>query len=130
VIAGPQAKFGLTEIRIGLWPVLVFRAVSLAIGERRATELSITGRIVEAGEAREYGLVTAIHEDALTEARETAAGAAGYSAHAMRKGLEYVRAARALDWAEAGRLGQTTRATLLSHDDFRTARAALQAKRS
>src|SRR5580700_6007261 len=44
VIASPDAQFGLTEIRIGLWPVIVFRAVARAIGERRATELSLTGR--------------------------------------------------------------------------------------
>src|SRR5205085_7178108 len=33
VIAGEDATFGLTEIRLGLWPFLVFRAVAGAVGE-------------------------------------------------------------------------------------------------
>ena len=65
VVASLDARFGLVEIRIGLWPVLVFRAVSLAIGERRATELSITGRILSVDEARAWSLVTEIHDDPL-----------------------------------------------------------------
>jgi len=119
VVAGPEARFGLVEIRIGLWPVLVFRAVSLAIGERRATELSITGRILPAEEAKSCGLVAEVHEEPLQRAREIAETVAAYSANAMRRGLAYVREIRAMDWAEAGRLGQTTRAAMLNHEDFK-----------
>ncbi|MDE3196495.1 MAG: enoyl-CoA hydratase/isomerase family protein [Acidobacteriota bacterium] len=123
VIAHPAARFGLTEIRIGLWPVLVFRAVVLAIGERRATELSITGRLFEAGEAKEYGLVTELSEDPLKSALETAAAVSGFSANAMAAGLRYSRAIRNMDWKEAGRAGQSTRAALMNHPDFKTATA-------
>ena len=45
VIAADDAQFGLTEIRIGLWPVLIFPACALAMGERRTTELALTGRL-------------------------------------------------------------------------------------
>src|ERR1017187_2033301 len=38
-IASEAAPFGLTEIRLGLWPFLVYRAVSAALGERRTTDL-------------------------------------------------------------------------------------------
>jgi len=129
VVASPGARFGLTEIRIGLWPVLVFRAVSQAVGERRATELSITGRIVSAEEAKEWSLVTEIHEDTRKRAEEIAETVAGYSGNAMRKGLEYVRDIRGRDWEAAGRLGKTTRADLLHHADFQAARAAFLSKR-
>src|ERR1035438_3781078 len=57
VVAGPDARFGLTEIRLGLWPFLIFRAVSIALGERRTVELSLTGRIFPAAEARELALI-------------------------------------------------------------------------
>src|ERR1700688_3152966 len=57
VIASDDATFGLTEIRIGLWPFVVFRAVVAAIGERHAVELGISGRIVGAAEAHALGLV-------------------------------------------------------------------------
>src|SRR3954470_7169063 len=34
VIASDDATFGLTEMRIGLWPFVIFRAVVAAVGER------------------------------------------------------------------------------------------------
>ena len=118
VIASPDAKFGLTEIKIGLWPVMVFRAVVSAIGERRATELSLTGRFFGAQEALDYGLVTEIIEDPLTRARACAAALAAFSARAMAKGLEYARRIRGLSWEEAGDLGRQTREGLMTHPDF------------
>src|SRR5438105_4724909 len=57
VIAGEDAIFGLTEIRLGLWPFLIFRSVMAALGERRTIELALTGRTFSAAEAREIGLV-------------------------------------------------------------------------
>ena len=57
LIACEEASFGLTEIRIGLWPILIFRAVKAAIGERRATELALTGRIFDGRKPVSYGLV-------------------------------------------------------------------------
>jgi len=56
VVASDDANLRLTEIRIGLWPFLIYRAVVDAVGDRRALELSITGRILAAREAAEMGL--------------------------------------------------------------------------
>src|SRR5437773_2048132 len=87
VIAAEDATFGLTEIRIGLWPFVVFRAVVAAIGERRAVELAITGRIIEAREAAAMGLAHHITSSAELETRagEIAAAVAGASADAMSR---------------------------------------------
>ena len=62
-VAGEKARFGLTEIRLGLWPFLVFRAMHGAVGERRAVELALTGRYFDVNEAREMGLVHEIAAD-------------------------------------------------------------------
>src|SRR3954451_7469128 len=43
VLASELAVFGLPEIRIGLWPFVVYRAIEAAIGDRRTLELSLTG---------------------------------------------------------------------------------------
>jgi enoyl-CoA hydratase/carnithine racemase len=72
-------------------------------------------------EAKAWSLVTEIHEDPRKRAREIAETVASYSGNAMRRGLTYVREIRTLDWAAAGRLGQTTRAAMLNHEDFRSA---------
>ena len=66
VVAHPETRFGLTEVRIGYWPVFVFRAVEHAIGERRTMELSLSGRDFGAEEALRFGLVTEISSDPRT----------------------------------------------------------------
>jgi enoyl-CoA hydratase/carnithine racemase len=129
VIAAPGTRFGLTEIRIGLWPVLIFRAVALAIGERRATELSLTGRIIEAEEALRFGLVTEIAEDPLQRAKEVAATVAGYSPFALKQGLEYTQQIRHADWAHAGKLGRAMRNRLMASPDFQAGLKAFFEKR-
>ena len=129
VVAAPDATFGLTEIRIGLWPVLVFRACALAIGERRATEMSLTGRIITAEEAMQYGLVTEISEDPQTRALEIAGMLAQYSSTAVSAGLGYVRNIRGMGWREAGELGGIVRADMMAHTDFRDRAQAFLEKR-
>jgi methylglutaconyl-CoA hydratase len=118
VVAGPEARFGLTEIRVGLWPVVVFRAVSRAIGERRATELSLTGRIIGADEALQFGLVTELADDPKMKAFELAQKLSRYSPIAMATGLEYGEHIRGLAWTEAAPIGLSTRADLMASEDF------------
>lgn len=118
VIAAPEARFGLTEIRVGLWPVIVFRAVARAIGERRATELSLTGRTISADEAFHFGLVSEIASDPKTKAFELAKKLAEYSPIASAAGLEYVDRIRGLDWTEAAPIGHKMRSELMATDDF------------
>jgi enoyl-CoA hydratase/carnithine racemase len=129
VIAKPDAIFGLTEIRIGLWPVLIFRSVTQAMGERRSVELALTGREFSALEAMSYGLVTEVADDPLQRATEIAAGLSGFSAIALKAGLDYVHQIRGLDWEHAGRVGRVTRDRLLSSEDFKEGSRAFLEKR-
>ena len=72
VVAAPGATFGLTEIRLGLWPFLVYRAVAAALGDRRTLELSLTGRIFDTVEARQIGLVHEVADAPQQRALEVA----------------------------------------------------------
>lgn len=56
VLAGEKARFGQTEIRIGLFPIVVLPALIRAVGARRARELAMSGRIIDAEEAVRIGL--------------------------------------------------------------------------
>lgn len=121
VIAGEQATFGLTEIRIALWPILIFRSVKAAIGERRAVELSLTGRIFNAIEAKEYGVVHEIAADPIAKASEVAHQIASYDTRAVAHGLDYVNEARDAGWDEAGAIGSRIRAEALQNPAFHRA---------
>ena len=59
-LAVPEAKFGYTEVRIGFIPALVSVFLIRQIGEKRARNLLLTGRILDADEAYRLGLVTEI----------------------------------------------------------------------
>ncbi|HXM92738.1 MAG TPA: enoyl-CoA hydratase-related protein [Candidatus Dormibacteraeota bacterium] len=59
-VAVPEAKFGYTEVRIGFLPAIVSVFLTRQIGEKRARDLLLTGRVIFAAEAKEFGLVTEI----------------------------------------------------------------------
>ncbi len=59
-IAIPEAKFGYTEVKIGFLPAIVSVFLTRQIGEKRARDLLLTGRLVDGPEAKELGLVNEI----------------------------------------------------------------------
>jgi enoyl-CoA hydratase/carnithine racemase len=119
LVAGDEASFGLTEIRIGLWPILIFRAVRAAMGERRATELALTGRIFSGREALAYGLVHELSPSPQPRAEEIAIRISQLSADAIGYGLDYVNRTRDTSWDEAGRIGREIRRKALASPDFK-----------
>lgn len=60
--ASATAKFGYTEVRIGFVPALVKVFLLRKIGEANAKELLLTGSLISADEAREYGLINWVKE--------------------------------------------------------------------
>ena len=73
-LAVPDAKFGYTEVRIGFLPAIVSVFLTRQIGEKKARDLLLTGRILEAEEAKEFGLVNEIvpTENLLARSKELA----------------------------------------------------------
>jgi enoyl-CoA hydratase/carnithine racemase len=132
VLAAADATFGLTEIRIGLWPFVIFRTVVAAVGERRATELALSGRLFGALEARDYGLVHhVVDSESLAEcAQEIARTVAEASPTAIRAGLAFVRDARGKSWQEAGDLARQMRNEVFRSADFQEGIHAFQEKRA
>ena len=59
-LATPESKFGFTEARIGFVPALVSVFLSPQIGDKRSRDLLLTGRIFDANEALQLGLVNEI----------------------------------------------------------------------
>lgn len=73
-LAVPDAKFGYTEVRIGFLPAIVSVFLTRQIGEKRSRDLLLTGRIIDAAEAKEFGLVSEVvpPEGLMERARELA----------------------------------------------------------
>ena len=53
----PEAMFGYTEVKIGFVPALVLVFLLRKVGEARANELLLTGKLVTAKKACDFGLI-------------------------------------------------------------------------
>ncbi len=130
-IAADDAKFGTTEIRIGLFPLMILPALRRAVGEKRALEMALTGRMVDAQEAAAWGLVNRVvpraelDAAALALARDLAAA----SPEALRLGKYLFYATADMSYAEALTFGRTLRATYMHSDDLREGITAFLEKR-
>ncbi|MEU6371596.1 enoyl-CoA hydratase-related protein [Streptomyces sp. NPDC046909] len=86
IVSAVSTKFVMAYGDIGLTPDCgVSYLLPRAIGQQRALELALTGRVLTAVEAREWGLVTEVVDEASVDARAVALGellAAG-PAHAL-----------------------------------------------
>ena len=131
VVAAQDAKFCSTEIHIGMWPYVAFRAIASAIGERRATELALTGRVASAMEAYEWGLVhRVVPADQLSEtANSLAVQMAAFDADALSQGLLFIQQSHRLNVDEAGMVARQFRDRAFTSDAFRSAVQSFLAKR-
>lgn len=68
-IATPRARFGTTEVRLGLVPATIGPYVIRAIGRRAAQRYFLSGERIEAGDARALGLVHELCDEDALDAR-------------------------------------------------------------
>jgi len=119
-LAVPAAKFGYTEVRIGFVPALVSAYLVLQIGEKRARDLLLTGRLFDAAEGLRLGLVTEV-----VEAEDLGARVRGLAEVLSANSPESVRATKKLlaaqskTWLdEAVELGMEANAAARETVDF------------
>jgi enoyl-CoA hydratase/carnithine racemase len=131
VIAAHGATFGLTEIRVGMWPFVIWRSVVTAVGERRALALALTGRIFSVNEALQWGLVHEVAPPFEVDDRATATAMhlAANSPAATRLGMNFAHASRGLSSEDAGRFALAERAKAFASPDFAEGVAAFREKR-
>jgi methylglutaconyl-CoA hydratase len=68
-LAVREATFGYTEVKIGFLPAIVSVFLTRQIGDKRSRDLLLTGRVIEAAEAKEFGMVTEVVPDGHLEER-------------------------------------------------------------
>lgn len=67
VFAVPEAQFGYTEVKIGFIPALVACFLVRKLGEGRTRELLLSGNLINAETAAQYGLINFVAETATIE---------------------------------------------------------------
>ena len=60
VVAAEDARFGTPEIDVGLWPYMITVPLVRSMPPKKALELMLTGRRVDAAEAERIGFVTKV----------------------------------------------------------------------
>lgn len=130
--AAQGSSFGLTEVRVGLWPFVVQRAIVDAVGQRRALELALTGRIFGPNEALQYGLIHEVVPAIELDDRATAMAQvlANWSPETVARGLHFAQLARGLNLTEGGTLAAAMRAENFASTDFAEGLAAFDQKRA
>ncbi len=103
LIASDQARFGVNGIDVGLFCSTPAVALTRVVGRKRAMEMLLTGEMIDAATALEFGLVNrVVHADALRRTvDELAAVIASKSPVAIKLGKEAVARQAGLSLAEA-----------------------------
>jgi enoyl-CoA hydratase len=103
IIAADDAHFGQPEIKLGILPGIGgTQRLTRCVGKALAMDLILTGRSINAAEAKASGLVARVVPAAelLQTAREAAHTIAGYNAPAVRMAKEAVGRAHEVSLAE------------------------------
>ena len=100
VFASDKASFGQPEIKIGCIPSLAPMLLPSLIGQRRALDMILTGKILGAKEAERAGLINSVlPEDQLSTAvEELVSTFRGLSNAVIEVALQSVRMSRSQEW--------------------------------
>jgi enoyl-CoA hydratase len=132
-IAGESARFGVSEVRWGLYPlggsvVRLRRQIPYAV----AADLLLTGRHLTAAEARDVGLIGQVVPDgtALDRAREVAAAIAANGPVAVQAVLRALRETEAVPEGKAMRIDSQIGMAVFASDDAKEGPLAFIEKRA
>ena len=59
-IASEESKFGLPEIKVGVWPMMVMAVLFRTVGRKKGLELICTGDQIDAAEALRIGMINKV----------------------------------------------------------------------
>ncbi|HUY63552.1 MAG TPA: enoyl-CoA hydratase-related protein [Acidimicrobiales bacterium] len=90
VVASERARFGAPEINVGLWPFMITVPLMRSMAPKKALELMLTGRVVDATEADRLGFVNRVvpHDELDGAVDALAAALAGKSPSVMKLGRD------------------------------------------
>jgi methylglutaconyl-CoA hydratase len=130
-IASTEAKFGYTEVRIGFLPAIVSTFLIRQIGEKRARDLLLTGRIISAEQALAYGLATEVvaPDQLMPRVHDIAASLVENSPASLRATKRLLSAFAQSELDEQIQLAVKENANIRATEDFREGVSSFLEKR-
>jgi enoyl-CoA hydratase/carnithine racemase len=102
-IAAEHARFGLPEVKVGVFPMQVLALLHATVHARHINELCLTGELISAARAAEMGLINAVVPAAALDAgiEATIAKLRAASPSAIRRGKQVMFAMQCMAFEEA-----------------------------
>ncbi|MFA5665193.1 enoyl-CoA hydratase-related protein [Castellaniella sp.] len=129
VVAAPHAKFGLPEVKIGVFPAQVLTLLNGVIGPRMLAELCITGEPITAQEALQMGLINRVSEDLDAGVQALLDRFLDKSPTAIRRGLYLMKRIGAMSFEESMAFTESQIGLLALTEDAAEGQAAFREKR-
>lgn len=131
-IASDTAKFGVPEIKLGIFPLTILPVIRPILGERRTMELSLTGRAMDAQEALACGVITKIvpEADLSDEALKIAKMVGAFSPLALKLGIEAMQVSSDMGFDEAMEYLNAMRTIFFASKDLNEGATAFLEKRA
>jgi methylglutaconyl-CoA hydratase len=131
VIASENARFGLPEAKVGVFPMQVLVYLRRMIHPRHVNELCLTGELIPASRASEMGIVNEVVPFDQLDARVGALidRLAGMSPVALKRGKYAIAAMEAMAFQEALAFAETQIAVASRTEDAKEGLAAFNEKR-
>lgn len=131
-VAGDRARFGTPEIKVGIFPFVILPLLIRAVGPRRALEMALTGRPLDAAEALKAGLVNMVlpAEELYGGALKLASEVAGRSPLVLRLGLNAFNTAMDMEINKALDYLNTLRVIDFMSEDLKEGAMAFIEKRA
>ena len=130
-VAAEHAQFGLPEVRVGLFPFQVLALLKEQVGPRALRELTLTGDMIGAQQAREIGLVNHVVPAAALDAKvdQLVARLVKNSPTAIRRGKYALRAIESMSFEQAIAFTEGQLPLMVQSEDAREGMASFNEKR-
>lgn len=128
-VSATHARFGLPEVKIGLFPAQVLTMLQHLIGRRKLVELCITGEPISAREALEIGLVNYVGDDVDQCLNELLGRLLDKSPAAIRRGLYLMKHIDTMAFEESMGFTESQIQLFAQTEDAREGQAAFREKR-
>lgn len=128
-VASRNAVFGLPEVKIGLFPAQVLSVLQNLIPRRSLMEMCLTGELVDAEQALEWGLVNHVADDLDAKLDWLLDRIVNRSPTAIRRGLYMLQNLEGMQFEAAAAFSESQIGLFAMTDDAREGQLAFREKR-